>query len=256
MNKVLIFFGAAILFMACDKQTENVCNGAVQHKASFMLMEVLSDTSFEADTVFRDNFVGFKATAQYESVTWQLGSDPRIRTMPSFDLSFYGTLGTIPITFTGNKQPNTTCFPQDNGIYTATRNVTLVEQVDKPLVKISPLRGKYFGAFTDTPSDTFTIRLEYFDSLKYNTQITGAKNFYWLSNFPKGFQGTSNPSYVYPELQDGNEIEMGYTCFRAGSNGQTPLGNVRGHLTKNYDSLIITTGSPQFPYRKFIGIRK
>jgi hypothetical protein len=71
MDKLFIFLGTALLFMACDKQTENVCNGAVQHKASFMLMEVLSDTSFEADTVFRDNFVGFKATAQYESITWQ-----------------------------------------------------------------------------------------------------------------------------------------------------------------------------------------
>ncbi len=247
----------ALFFMACDKnQGENKCNGAVQHKASFVIMEVLSDTSFEADTVFRDNFVGFKATAPYSSVSWQLGTDPRIRTLPSFDLSFYGTLGTVPITFSGNKQADTICFPRDNGVYSATRNVTLVEQVDKSVITLSPLRGKYFGAFTDMPTDTFTIRIDYFDSLKYNTGITGSKNFYWLSNFPKGFQGTSTPAVVYPELNYGRDIEMGYKCFIAGSNGEMPLGKIRGVLSKKYDSLIITTGSVQFPYRKFIGIRK
>jgi hypothetical protein len=176
--------------------------------------------------------------------------------MPSFDLSFYGTLGTVPITFTGNKQPNTTCFPQDNGVYTATRNVTLVEQFDKSVITLSPLRGKYFGAFTDTPLDTFTIRIDYFDSLKYNTGLTGTKNFYWLSNFPKGYLGTTTQAVVYPELNYGRDIEMGYKCFNAGDRYLAPLGYIRGQLTKKMDSLVITTGSPQFHYRKFIGIRK
>ena len=128
-------------------------------------------------------------------------------------MSFLTALGTIPINFNGRKTPNPQCFSGDNGTYTSSKNLTLVEQVDKTFLTLSPLIGKYKGYFTDKPSDTFTVRLEYFDSAKYDVSITGSKNFYWFSNMPKGFESTTNAAYAYPELKNGFSIEMGYKCF-------------------------------------------
>lgn len=235
---------------SCRRNHDNPCEGKVIPKAEFRILETLSDTAFEADTIFRDNFVGFKALTQYDSVLWRLGNDPRNFTQQEFSLSFYGTLGTVPITFAGYKKPITNCFPGDNGIYTAIRNITMVEQIEKPILTLSPLIGNYLGSFTNNPSDTFTVRIEYFDSTKYNTALTGSQNFYWFSNFPKGYIGTTSTAVAYPELNYGRPIEMGYKCFQSG--GTTGIW-YRGWL-KN-DTLTILSSDGITNTRKFIGKR-
>ncbi|HET9058047.1 MAG TPA: hypothetical protein VFN30_14475 [Chitinophagaceae bacterium] len=237
---------------SCKRNCDNPCGGKVQPKAEFRIMETLSDTAFEADTIFRDNYVRFKALIQYDSVLWKLGYDPRNFIQQDFSLSFYTALGTVPITFKGYKQPTTNCFPADTGVYMATRNITLVEQVQKPILTLSPLIGRYQGSFTNNPTDTFTVRIEYFDSTKYDVMLTGNKNFYWVSNFPKGFVGTTTAAVVYPELNQGCDIEMGYKCFQFG-NGTELNGWSRGWL-KN-DTLTILNSGNTIPPRKFIGKR-
>jgi hypothetical protein len=216
MRKISIYIAILastfILLESCKKKHENICEGTSSPPTGkFIFKELIGDTAFAADTIFRDNYVQFQATDTYESVTWKLGSDPTLRTLPEFSLSFINALGVVPIDFKGNKTPNTLCFPNDNGIYSSNKNLTMVEQVEKPLLTLSPLIGRYKGYFTNTPNDTFTVRLEYFDSTKYNTSITESKNFYWFSNMPKGFVSTL--SLPYPELKNGYKIEMGYKCF-------------------------------------------
>lgn len=215
MRYFICFFAILIsfLYFSCKKKIDDPCADKVQPTASFELRETLTDTAFEADTVFRDNYVQLVATSDYQSVSWKLGSDPRDWTKPDFTLSFHQALGTIPITFTGLNTPNTLCFPSDNGVYKATKPLTMVEQVDKATLTLSPLIGRYKGAFETTPNDVFVVRIEYFDSAKYDVQVTGSKNFYWISNMPDGVKGTS---VIYPELQNGVDIEMGYKCFQFG----------------------------------------
>jgi hypothetical protein len=242
--------------LSCCKKNNyfNPCDGKAQPKAEFRITEVLDDTTFEADTIFRDNYVGFKTLVPYDSILWKLEGDPRDFTKPSFNLSFNSFLGTLAVTFKGYRISDTFCFPRSTGIYTESRNLTIVEQVQKPYLTLSPLIGRYHGSFTDTPKDTFTVTIEYFDSTKYDTQITGSKNFYWVSNFPKGFVGTSTPAYVYPELGNGRPIEMGYKSFEFGTNSEVPQGWCRGWL-KN-DSLTILSSGSAVPIRKFIGVRR
>lgn len=253
MKKIVLFlslllFSVILISSTCRKKPINPCEGETKPTGQFVIKELIGDTAFVADTVFRDNYVQFEASENYESYTWRVGSDPRTWTARDFTLSFHNMLGTLPITFTGTKQPNDFCFPGDNGIYTSVKNFTMVEQVQKPLVTISPLVGKYKGYFTDNPTDTFTVRLEYFDSTKYDVTITEGKNFYWFSNMPKGFEATTNAAYAYPELRNGHRIEMGYKSFvfQIGPSG-------KGWLS--HDSLYINYGNPYQGVRKFISKR-
>lgn len=248
---IIIFFllsvSLSLLNTSCKKKHENPCAAVTQPSGKFVTKELIGDTAFTADTIFRDNYVQFHASDNYESVIWKLGSDPRDWTNPEFSLSLINALGTIPITFKGRKTPNTVCFPNDNGTYSSSKNLTIVEQVEKPYVTISPLAGKYKGYFTDNPTDTFTTRLDYFDSTKYEVAVTGSKNFYWLSNMPKGY--VSSLGWSYPELKNGQPVEMGYKCFVFGSGSSIVQG--RGWLSN--DTIYINYGSDLVGRKKFIG---
>jgi len=243
-----------ILILSCtDKHVEDPCQGKVQPVAEFTMKEIVGDTAFVADTVFNDNEVQFEALTQYQTVKWKVGNDPRDFTQPKFHLYFLNDLITISITFTGKNEPNKMCFPNDNGVYSGVKQLTTVEQFDKSILTLSPLIGRYKGYFTNNPSDTFTVRIEYFDSSKYDPSITGLKNFYWISNIPKGYKdSTSSNALEYPELSNGLPIEMGYKCFEFGiSNADCVSG--RGWLS--HDTLHVNYGGPAQCKKKFIGKR-
>ncbi|MBY0477902.1 MAG: hypothetical protein K2Q24_09680 [Chitinophagaceae bacterium] len=246
---ILSFIFTLTIYSSCRKKNDNPCQGKTKPSGQFVMKEMIGDTAFIADTIFRDNYVQFQALDRYESIVWKLGADPRVWTDSTFSLSFINELGQLSVNFVGKKSPNTLCFPNDNGTYSTAKNLTMVEQVEKPYVTISPLVGKYMGYFTDNPSDTFTVRMEYFDSTKYDASITGAKNFYWFSNMPKGFAGTTSASYVYKELQNGLSVEMGYKCFVFGTGSSIVQG--KGWLAN--DTLFIIYGNDLVGRKKFIG---
>ena len=243
-----------LLILSCtDKQVENPCKDKVQPAAEFTFKEIVGDTAFVADTVFRDNAVQFEVLAQYQTVKWKIGNDPRDFSQPKFQLYFFNELATIPITFTGTNQPNNICFPNDNGVYSGVKQLTTVEQFDKPILTLSPLTGKYRGYFANNPSDTFTVRIEYFDSSKYDPSITGLKNFYWISNIPKGYKdSTSSAALEYPELKNGLPIEMGYKSFVF---GWSNLNCISGKGWLSHDTLYVNYGGPSQCKKKFIGKR-
>jgi hypothetical protein len=236
-----------ILNLGCKKNISTECNGARRPSGEFVTKELVGDTAFIADTIFHDNYVQFQALDKYESVTWKIGSDPRLWSDSSFSLSFINDLGTIPVNFSGMKTPDTRCFPDDNGTYISSERLTLVEQVDKSTLTLSPLIGSYDGYFTDDPTDIFRVQLEYFDSTKYDISVTGTKNFYWLSNLPKGF--SSSLGLPYPELNKGYSLEMGYKCFVFGSGSSM----VQGKGWLSHDTLYVNYGSTLAGRRKFIG---
>jgi hypothetical protein len=253
MKPIIPYLALTLIFIinsgtSCRKKRDNPCEGITKPSGKFVLKEMIGDTAFTADTIFRDNYAQFQALDNYESVTWKLGSDPRVWTNPEFSLSFLTELGTIPINFTGRKSPNPQCFPGDNGINTSSRNLTMVEQAAKPYNTISPLVGTYLGYFTNAPSDKFTVRMEYFDSTKYDASITGSKNFYWFSNMPKGFVSTTNAAFAYPELKNGFSIEMGYKCFVFNYDSYH-----QGKAWLSNDTLYINYGDNLVGRKQFIG---
>ena len=223
------------------------CSSISKPDGKFVIKEVLGDTSFIADTIYRNNYVQFMALDNYESVNWNLGSDPRIWTNQNFSLSLINALGNIPINFIGRRNPNINCFPQDSGNYMSSQKITMVEQIEKPILKISPLVGKYKGVFSNNLLDTFTIRIEYFDSLKYDIGVTGSKNFYWISNIPKSY--TSTLGWNYPELLNGQPIQMGYKCFRFGSNSNV----IQGKGWLNNENIYISYGNDLVGRKTFVG---
>ena len=237
-----------ILFSGCKKhKTENICDGIKQPSGKFVTKEVLRDTAFTADTIFRNNYVQFLSLDNYESVNWKLGNDPRDWLSQDFSLSFFTALGSVPINFTGKNTPNNQCFPQDNGIYASSQKITLVEQVERPTLTISPLVGRYKGYFTNNPADTFTVRMEYFDSTKYNPLLTGGtSNFYWFSNMPKNFVTTL--FFPYPELRNGFRVDMGYKCFVFEYDSYN-----QGKAWISNDTLNINYGNNIVGRKKFIG---
>jgi len=240
-----------VLFVfSCKKHTEEPCAGKTQPVAEFRMSEVVGDTTFTADTIFRDNFVDFESLTNYQWQKWNIGNDPREFTQSNFNLTFINVLETITVNFTAYKNPDAICFPLDNGIYRGQKQFTVVEQFEKPILTLSPLLGRYHGYFTDNPADTFTVRVEYFDSTKYDVGLTGLKNFYWISNIPKGFNNTSTPAFVYPELRNGLGPEMGYKSFVFDYN--TCISG-KGWLTN--DTLMINYGNDFCGRKKFIGKR-
>ncbi|HMO62074.1 MAG TPA: hypothetical protein PKC39_07485 [Ferruginibacter sp.] len=232
---------AFLLIISSCKKTpvKDPCLGLQPPVAAFAFKEVLNDTSFYADTIFSYNPVNFVALANYKSVLWKVGSDPREFTSPDFNLRFLNNISTYTVDFTAYNDPNTLCFSNDNGIYKASRQLTVVEPYDKSTLTLSPMIGNYRGAFTNTPEDSFTVRIEYFDSTKYDVTLTGNKNFYIISNIPKGYRDTtSEPARQYPELSYGQRLNaLGYKSLEFGSYADVQQGIGAANLVK--DSLKI-----------------
>lgn len=242
-------FFYCLLFCSCKRSGQTPCKNAIQPDATFQTYEIIGDTSFLADTVFNNNYVKFKAKGKYQSVIWKLGTDPRTFNEHEFILNFSSITESLPVTFTGAKPENAECFGASNGIYSSNKKLTLVEEIQKPYLTISPLVANYRGYFIDAPSNIFTVRMEYFDSLKYNPASTGSKNFYWFSNMPDGYVDTlSNTAYSYPELRNGFKIEMGYKSFVFDITS-----SITGKAWLSNDTLHINYGSNISGRRKFIG---
>jgi hypothetical protein len=252
----LLFLVCILFIYSCKKKRlPNPCEGLQQPVAEFAFKEVLSDTAFYADTIFRLNPVNFTALKNYKSVLWKIGSDTREFTSADFNLRFLNDLGSFIINFTGRNDPNVQCFPTDNGIYEGSRRLTIVEPYQKPNLTLSPMIGRYLGAFTNTPNDTFTVRIEYFDSSKYDVSLTGTKNFYRISNIPKAFRDTtSEPARQYPELSYGQSPNaMGYKSLEFGSSSNVLSGKGSANLVN--DTLKVYYYNQLTGRRLFIGKR-
>lgn len=151
---------AALLLFGCGTHTvvtPDPCEGARPVTARFTIYEVLeSGTKAPSDTL-ANGLAHFAADERYDSCEWQIGSDTRIRTGSAFTLRFPGrevVYGEpIPIRLIARRKPDTTCFPDDDGVDTAYRYLVPLPET------ASPLLGSYHGAHVDDPTDTFTVTI-------------------------------------------------------------------------------------------------
>jgi hypothetical protein len=250
---ILIYF---LGIAGCRKKPipYNPCQTGVKPKPVVCVQAMLSDSVYASDTLFNNNRAVFSTPETYDQYYWNIGSDPRTFTSQDFSLIFAKYTGSVLVKFRGQKAPNTLCFPGDDGMYEDTQRVVLVSQFTPPIT-ISPLRGKYKGAFDDTRYDSIEFSIDYYDSVKYNNVYTGSQQFYWLNGFPKGFYNTSTTAYVYPELRNGMDMEIGYRSFEAGYKYSiATYGRIKGWLV-NDDTLIILTKYQSESYRRFVALR-
>ncbi|MFZ5971553.1 MAG: hypothetical protein ACOYXA_08160 [Bacteroidota bacterium] len=119
------------------------------------------DTLIVSDTVITENFVVFKADSDYVSYEWKIGDDPRTFDTKEVTLRFMQPETTVPIRLIAKWAPDKQCFPEDDGVDTVYRYLTVVDK------KLNPIFGKYRGALVSNPQNVYTIEIikdEFFET--------------------------------------------------------------------------------------------
>ncbi len=150
---------ASLWLNSCDSDEADPCKVLNETSADFTMEEAFvfgSDGNtflYACDTAIIRR-VRFKAVDSLAtSYEWKIGSG--VYTTRSVTLDFFNTTETeIPITLIVNKEPNSKCFPQDNGMDTVSRALHFVEPLE------TLVSGIYEGANTDAPNDKYTIEVQ------------------------------------------------------------------------------------------------
>ncbi|GAB2965287.1 hypothetical protein GCM10027048_38640 [Hymenobacter coalescens] len=157
------------------------CSAADRNPLRFTVTESFGAAAL--DTVYTGGPVGFAGPgAPYTVWQWLVGP-ATTRATRTFSLSFDRTFtGPLPVRLIARRPPNPRC-PGDDGVDTLTRVFTFVPfdlQRYRPAVF-----GKFQGASTDAPRDTFTVRVFLGPNLDYPNNPAAPPAPY-LGGLPKG----------------------------------------------------------------------
>jgi hypothetical protein len=173
---ILAVIVAPLFFWGCKKvqpeidDPKDVCACLEEQRSTFFMGEKFGDLRIDLDTIImpvyyadgdpanfdsiNDTYVYFESN--YEgalSYEWQVGSNPTTQNAQSFGLYFNGDYQ-IPVRLILTTEPNTDCFPNDDGIDTIQRILRITN------VTPSPLWGEYYGYSTENPYEFFTIEID------------------------------------------------------------------------------------------------
>lgn len=137
-----------------DEPLPDPCARLAANPLTFQFIEAFGTPT--PDTAYNNQPLAVKGPgAPYTSYQWLVGKIDE-RTGQNIVVSFDGaTLGPIPVRLIATRPPNTACFKNDDGVDTLTKVLTLVPYRDLR----APIYGKFQGANTDAPRDTFTVRI-------------------------------------------------------------------------------------------------
>jgi hypothetical protein len=190
------------------------------------------DSLFVADTVLSSNVIHFIAkNSKYDNYRWKIGTDDSVFTAKEVGLRFNGVFGDIPIKLIVHSKPDTSCFPNDDGIDSIEKVITVV-----PWRGGSALIGDYIGCNLDTPKDSFTINIRYKDVYESGHIVD---HIYYVNNLNKGCQEpagedssfTSNRYIIgYRHIKVLGEIMVGIGC-------RAPVGYL--NLDKSHENIRI-----------------
>jgi hypothetical protein len=246
-SKLIFFIPFLILLSTCYKDPVNACINEKPFFADFTIEERIRDSSFVTDTTVTFVGVTLKAKGNYDSVNWKIGNDPRVFNDLNKSIIFSSPVGKIDIRLIGYGKINKQCFPNNNGIDTITKSLTVLKARGQ-----SCISGIYLGSVMGREADTFRVSIAHHDP----------SLFYYLKNLPKGCTGytTSDPGTA--PLNFGTEIEAAGKCFYI-LDRPTLTCNwvIDGYGRVNNDSLIINyqirvKGQANGSTEKFIGVRK
>lgn len=213
--KVILILSLLLLFNSCqhcndptnpDCGNYNPCYGA-SNVADFECTEYFdanNDLNVKCDTlVFGTTSCLFNSKMEYFSYDWQIGSDTNHRYGKTFTINFNKSFGSIPVTLIGKRAPNPKCIPNDDGVDTFTKPITIVDW------KASPLIGKFSGSLVSNPTQIFTIEI------KENTSIQNL-----IMNSPILLNLLNTCDGIY-------NISIGYKQFRSpiGAASYSPTGS-------------------------------
>ncbi|MGM0479700.1 MAG: hypothetical protein ACQERC_10795 [Bacteroidota bacterium] len=120
-----------LILFSCKKEqptmhgdTKDPCDCASEVSADFVIEEYtgpISDLWIQTDTTLHDKYVRFRALEDDAEYTWYIGADVETIQTPSKFFSDQWTGSDIPITLVVKKDPNKTCFPDDDGYDSITK---------------------------------------------------------------------------------------------------------------------------------------
>lgn len=198
LYNIILFCAATLFFSSCKKEQPEItnplagCDCTSEVNANFVMGQMVGGKLYDLDTVhyylnyelFPNNVVSenlgsackVNFSANYPNATsyeWKIGSNTY--TSKDFFLYFQDTIGTIPVKLIVHSNPNSICFPNDDGVDTVVRYLTIKS------LKHPPLIGQYWGHNTDSPNNNFLVEIDTF-RFGDNYQYIG----YGIKNLPNG----------------------------------------------------------------------
>ena len=286
MKFSFLFIVILLTFIACKKEQTKPdvslnCDCAKEVSADFKMGEVFGDQFIELDTIampisYNDGnpanfgylntvYVNFSADINNAtSYEWQVGSNTITQTSKDFGLYFSDTIGTISVRLIVHAKPNKTCFPDDDGIDTVVKYLTIRNVIPDPLT------GKYSGYNTNDPTHLFTIEMDttrivdstspygYYVGLGIKNLPDGNQNWFFVGGNLESTTRSFVRTQILSEPYSGNFIvyDKEYGIFNQCTVGlYDPKTN---KITINYYSAPVigpfSLGIP-FPKRTFIGTK-
>lgn len=200
-SKGLLLAAGSVLIAASgcrhDKQPDP-CQGEQLKPLTFQFLEYPGTPT--PDTTYSNQVVTFAGPgAPYTAWEWQVGASTTTRSAQNFSLFFDNAAkGPIRVRLIARRPPSTACFPHDDGVDTLTRVLTLVPFKDYKAPTRdprAPIYGKFQGATTDAPRDTFTVRIYQGANYFYPKDSTAPPTDY-VSNLPKSCSRLNFDNYL------------------------------------------------------------
>ena len=209
---ILYFIMALIVLASCNDDDPvkpvtppNPCAGKHPVSADFDMYESyfgVNKAIESNDTLSYNCILVLKAKYDCDYYEWQIEGDTTKYYTKNKTISFDDPIGTVRVRLITKGKPNLTCFPDDDGVDTVIKTVTVEPFINSGIV------GKFRGAHLDSPLDSFDIeiRANEIGLNAYDLQI---------QNFPRGKYDTtfSKTSSQWTLLSFYNSI---YITYRAG----------------------------------------
>ena len=158
-------------------------------------------------------------------------------------LRFPDPVSSLPIRLIVQDEPNTTCFPQDDGIDTLVQYLTVVP------VDSSVVFGRYQGYLESNPADTFTVSV-------ILEVIQGDADVYFF-NINKGCMTTNSglnlSRMAYGSFNFASDDYFGNGCNDP--NGWFAVDSTHQNVTIDFSTRDIDDPVDQRQYFRFIGKR-
>ena len=178
---------APIVLHSCkDKDPDtDPCENYRRPIADFLVQDDLQQQcsnelgiAWSCDTIYKNIQYTFKSILDYDTYLWEVVGNPGFKsTTKSFPL-YFPNVAKIQMRLIGKRKPNTTCDPNDDGIDTIIKALTIVESIS-PSIESPPQNlflGKYIGY--DVINPTIEVGME----IVYEKR-PGYSNYYTFINY-------------------------------------------------------------------------
>jgi len=210
-----------LLLFACKKeqpeiqnQAKNPCDCASEVSADFDILErhsqIENSEIIVTDHVLQNSGnkqVRFRAKVENAEYTWYIGTDVETdrETFKNFGSQWIGS--TIPITLVVKKEPNTICFPDDDGYDSITKTFNIYDECFEPYL----IEG-IFRMAPENSTDSVDIEIEFKEYPPWNDCFTAD-----ITNFDG--EGSTCPGNYFRVSKSYRYMQMGATNFNGPCQG-------------------------------------